>query len=65
MKLVYEMHRSDAITVLLKVCKHPQLLTNIEMAEELEDKFPTKDRSYLVREDDIELSGKVLTPITF
>jgi hypothetical protein len=65
MRTFYEIHRSDAITLLLKVMKHPQVLTNLELADILEDSFPQKDRSYLVKEDDIPLGWKSLTLDTF
>jgi hypothetical protein len=63
MKVVYEMHRSEAITVLLKVLKHPQLFNNIELAEMLED--VNNSRIYIVKEDHLELGNKSLTAKTF
>lgn len=63
MKVVYEIHRSEAITVLLKLCKHPHLFTNIDLAELLEDIDST--RIYLVKEDHLELGSRVLTAKTF
>jgi hypothetical protein len=59
---VYEIHRSEAITALLKFKKHPQLLTNIELGDALEDHFPNK--AFLVREDNIELEKNIVTAKT-
>ena len=63
MKVVYEMHRSEAITVLLKVVKHPQLFINLELADLLENLNP--NRIYIVKEDVLELGKMVLTAKTF
>jgi hypothetical protein len=63
MKIVYEIHRSEAITVLLKVIKHPQLFTNLELAELLENL--NSSRIYIVKEDTLELGRNVLIAKTF
>ena len=63
MKVVYEMHRSEAITVLLKVVKHPQLFINLELADLLENLNP--NRIYIVKEDVLELGKMFLTAKTF
>lgn len=63
MKVVYEMHRSEAITVLLKVVKHPQLFINLELADLLEN--INSNRIYIVKEDVLELGHMVLTAKTF
>jgi hypothetical protein len=56
-KKFYEIHRSDAIQVLLSKEKSPQLHSNLELAELLEDYFPKKERSYIVKEDDLPLEN--------
>lgn len=61
----YEMHRSEAIQVLLGKDKLASTFTNLKLADELERHFPEKKRMYLVREDHIDLSGDVLTAKTF
>ena len=61
----YEIHRSDAIQVLLVKEKNPQYYTNIRLAELLEDYFPEKQRGYIVKEDDLALSGNFLTSSDF
>lgn len=63
MKVVYEMHRSEAITVLLKVVKHPQLFINLELADLLEN--INSNRIYIVKKDVLELGHMVLTAKTF
>jgi len=64
-KQVYEIHRSEAITVLLEYLAHPQFLTNLEMAECLESYWKDKGRKYLVKEDNLELKEPMLTAKTF
>lgn len=64
-KTFYEMHRSEAIQVLLGKEKAPRVHTNLKLAELLEKYFPEKDRMYLVREDSIPLEGDTLTAKTF
>ena len=61
----YEMHRSEAIQVLLGKDKLSRTYTNLKLAEKLEKLFPDKKRMYLVKEDHLELSGDVLTAKTF
>ncbi|MFA5366563.1 MAG: hypothetical protein WC333_01485 [Dehalococcoidia bacterium] len=61
----FEIHRSDAIKVLLSKEKTPSLHTNLRLAELLEERFPKKDRHYIVKEDDIELNDNALTSSTF
>jgi len=61
----YEMHRSEAIQVLLGKDKLARTFTNLKLAEKLEKLFPKKKRLYLVREDHIKLEGDVLTAKTF
>ncbi len=61
----YQIHRSDAIQVLLAKEKLPGLHTNIKLAELLEDYFPEKSRGYVVVEDGIELGKNSLTSSTF
>ena len=61
----YEMHRSDAVQVLLGKDKLASTYTNLKLAELLETHFPDKKRMYLVKEDHLELGGDVLTARTF
>ena len=61
----YEMHRSEAIQVLLGKYKLARTFTNLKLAEKLENDFPKKKRFYLVKEDHLELSGDTLTAKTF
>jgi len=61
----YEMHRSDAVQVLLGKDKFANTFTNLKLAEKLEKLFPEKKRLYLVREDNIDLEGDTLTAKTF
>jgi hypothetical protein len=56
-KKFYEMHRSDVIYILLAKERYPQLHTNIQLAELLEGYFPKKERSYIVKEDDLPLEN--------
>ena len=64
-KLFYEIHRSDAIQILLSKEKFPQYHSNLQLADLLEQYFPEKERSYIVKEDDIELKNNSLTVLTF
>jgi hypothetical protein len=64
-KKFYEIHRSDAIKVLLSKEKNPSLHTNLRLAELLEKYFPEKGREYIVKEDDLELGENSLTSSTF
>jgi len=61
----YEMHRSEAVQVLLGKDKLASTFTNLKLAEQLEKQFPNKKRLYLVREDNIDLEGDTLTAKTF
>lgn len=64
-KTFYEMHRSEAIQVLMGKEKAPRVHTNLKLAKLLEEYFPEKERMYLVREDHIPLEGEILTAKTF
>jgi hypothetical protein len=61
----FELHRSDAIQILLSKEKTPTQYTNLKLAELLEEYFPEKARSYIVKEDDIPLEGNTLTFLEF
>ena len=61
----YEMHRSEAVHVLLGKDKLASTYTNLKLAEQLEKHFPDKQRMYLVREDHITLQGNILSSKTF
>jgi hypothetical protein len=61
----YEMHRSEAVQVLLGKDKVASTYTNLKLADQLEKHFPEKKRMYLVREDHIDLEGDILTAKTF
>jgi len=61
----YEMHRSEAVQVLLGKDKLANTFTNLKLADQLEKHFPEKKRLYLVREDNIDLEGNILTAKTF
>ena len=61
----YEMHRSEAIQVLLGKDKFARTYTNLKLAEKLEKLFTKKKRLYLVKEDHLELNGDTLTAKTF
>ena len=56
-KEFYEVHRSTAIKLLLDVDKNPTQHTNLTLAEMLEKHFPQKERSYIVKEDDLPLTN--------
>jgi len=58
MKDYYEIHHSTAITALLAKKKNPLFYSNLELAELLEECYPNKDRSYIVKEDNLPLEGK-------
>ncbi len=60
-KKFYEIHRSDAVQILLYKEAYPSRMTNIRLAELLEEYFPDKNRSYIVKEDDLELEEPNLT----
>lgn len=58
-KTFYEMHRSDAIQVLLGKDKLASTYTNLKLAELLESSFPEKERMYLVKEDHLQLKNQI------
>jgi len=64
-KMFYEMHRSDAVQILLGKDKLASTYTNLKLAELLENYFPGKDRLYLVKEDHLPLAKDSLTTKTF
>lgn len=57
-KNFYEIKRSVASTALLKYLRHTEKYTNLEMADLLEEYYPNKIRSYIVKEDHLPLEGK-------
>ena len=61
----YEMHRSDAVQILLGKDKLASTFTNLNLAAKLEKHFPEKKRMYLIKEDHIALNGDTLTAKTF
>ena len=58
-KQFYEMHRSEAIQVLLGKDKLVSTYTNLKLAELLESSFPGKERMYLVKEDHLPLTNSL------
>jgi hypothetical protein len=56
-KVFFEIHRSEAIKLLLKVDKNPTQYTNLTLAEMLEQHYPEKKRGYIVKEDDLPLTN--------
>jgi hypothetical protein len=56
-KVFYELHRSTAVKILLSVDKNPTQYTNLKLAEMLEQHFPEKERSYIVKEDNLLLNN--------
>jgi hypothetical protein len=64
-KQFYEMHRSDAVQILLGKDKLANTYTNLKLAELLETLFTEIEKLYLVKEDHLELSGDTLTAKTF
>lgn len=64
-KQFYEMHRSEAVQILLGKDKIASTYTNLKLAELLENYFPEKPRAYLVKEDHLPLSGDILSSKTF
>jgi hypothetical protein len=61
----YEIHRSEAIQVLLGKDKIARTYTNLKLADKLEKLFTKKKRLYLVKEDHLKLNGNTLTAKTF
>ena len=64
-KEFYEMHRSEAVQVLLGKDKLASTYTNLKLAELLESRYPGKDRLYLVKEDHLPLAGLTVNSKTF
>ena len=64
-KTFYEIHRSDAVQILLGKDKLANTFTNLKLAAKLEKHFPDKKRLYLIKEDHIPLNGDTLTAKTF
>lgn len=64
-KEFYELHRSEAIKVLLSKRNHLSYYSNLALAEALEEEFPEKNRLYVVKEDHLPLEGNTLTAETF
>jgi len=64
-KLFFEMHRSEAIKILLTKENYPSQYTNLRLAELLEEYFPEKERSYIIIEDIHTLNNNFLTAISF
>ena len=64
-KEFYEIHRSDAVQILLGKDKLSSLHTNLKLAEQLEKYFPERTRLYLVKEDHLPLGKNSLTSKTF
>jgi hypothetical protein len=65
-KKFYEIHRSDAVNILLRWERHPNKHTNVRLGELLEEYHPGKstNRTYIVKEDDLPLDNP-LTLNTF
>ena len=61
----YEMHRSEAIQILLGKDKVVSTYSNLKLASLLEFYFPQKKRLYLVKEDHLPLAEDRLTAKTF
>ena len=64
-ELIYEMHRSEAVQILLGKDKIARTYTNLKLAALLEKHFPGKKRAYLVKEDHLPLNGDTLSSKTF
>lgn len=62
-KKFFEIHRSDAVQLLLYKEKYPHTYTNLRLAELLEQHYPekSKERSYIVKEDDLTLENPLNT----
>ena len=58
METYYQIHRSTAITALLVKEKQPLMHTNIQLGDLLVEVYPEKNRSYIVKEDNLPLEGK-------
>lgn len=54
----YQIHRSTAVTILLSSEQNPLQYSNLQLGNLLEDQFPEKCRSYIVKEDQLPLEGK-------
>jgi hypothetical protein len=64
-EIFYEMHRSEAVLVLLGKDKVASTYTNLKLAAQLESHFPEKGRLYLVKEDHLPLGEICLTSKSF
>ncbi len=64
-EIFYEMHRSEAVQVLLGKDKIASTYTNLKLADLLETHFPGKGRLYLVKEDHLPLGETRLTAKSF
>jgi len=64
-KSFYEMHRSEAVQVLLGKDKLASTYTNLKLAALLETLFPEKNRMYVVKEDHLPLPKNLLTSKSF
>ena len=54
----YQIHRGTAIEMLLGIYRNPSIYTNLDLADKLEKHYASKQRCYIVKEDDLELQGK-------
>jgi len=61
----FEMHRSDAVQILLGKDKLSSTYSNLKLASLLEFYFAGKKRMYLVKEDHLPLGEYTLTVKTF
>jgi len=61
----YEIHRSEAVQILLGKDAIASTYSNLKLAAKLEKHFPNKKRMYLVKEDHLPLSENKLTSKTF
>jgi hypothetical protein len=64
-EIFYEMHRSEAVLVLLGKDKIARTYTNLKLAELLESHYPGRGRLYLVKEDHLPLGELILTSKSF
>lgn len=60
-KKFFEIHRSDAVQLLLYKEKFPHTFTNLRLAELLEQHYPEKSRQYIVKEDNLLLDNPLNT----
>lgn len=59
-KKYYEIHRSLAVTLCLSVSNNPTQLTNLLLADMLEEMTCLKNIGFIVKEDHLDLEGNVL-----